>query len=99
MTRAEQGPTPIPKVCASLTCASGVCSFKLPAGLGLPNLKGLGSGGNQAANSTSGISRAFSDFVDPGLTWEFVAWVREFCSMAILVKVGTATAGRCLWWL
>ena len=69
------------------------CSFKLPQGMGLQNLQGLGAGGNTAATSSSGISKAFSDFVDPGLTWEFVAWLREFCSMNILVKVRLQMSG------
>ncbi|KAK9918957.1 hypothetical protein WJX75_008310 [Coccomyxa subellipsoidea] len=72
-------------------------NFKLPDGLRLANLEGLGAnlGAEAGANTDaavhdagegSGVSKHFSDNIDASLTWSFVAWLRSVTSLPIFVK-------------
>ncbi|ORX56274.1 hypothetical protein DM01DRAFT_1303729 [Hesseltinella vesiculosa] len=46
---------------------------------------------NTQVNRNAGAARAISNFIDPSLTWEDVAWFRSITNMPILIK-GVQTA-------
>ena len=74
-----------------------MCRFHLPDPLTPVNLEGLEPApppdgeARSAEESKSAVARAFKYNIDPGVTWDFVPWVRSFCRLPILVKVGTDT--------
>jgi 4-hydroxymandelate oxidase len=65
-------------------------SFRLPAGLTRPNFRDLtpqAAAGNPRAEGRS----IYSPNLDPGLTWEYLDWLRSVANMPILLK-GILTA-------
>ena len=72
------------------------CRFHLPEPLTPVNLEGLKAPKESEASShekvpKSAIAAVFQKQIDPSLTWDFVPWVRSFCKLPILVKVGLVT--------
>ena len=65
--------------------------FSLPEQFTLSNLAGLGQSSEQGS-SNSGIAREFQRNVDPSLSWDFIKWMRGFCSLPLLIKVRPNTA-------
>ncbi|KAK9808125.1 hypothetical protein WJX73_009290 [Symbiochloris irregularis] len=66
-------------------------SFHLPEGMAPVELDSLVSAEEHARQATgdepkSAVARVFYNQMDSALTWDFVAWVRAFSSMRILVK-------------
>ncbi|KAK9836399.1 hypothetical protein WJX84_002922 [Apatococcus fuscideae] len=60
--------------------------FSLPPPMGLRNLEGLQSKGPDGSRSKSSISQVFTSQIDPGLSWEFIAWLRTVSNLPIFVK-------------
>lgn len=64
--------------------------FHLPEPLTPVNLEGLkppaAESQRQGKEIKSAIAAVFAKQIDPGLTWDFVPWVRSFCKLPILVK-------------
>ncbi len=56
-------------------------AFALPAGLGLPHLKGL----TQTAHPPR-EGEIFSAILDPTLTWKDIEWLKSFAKVPILLK-------------
>jgi 4-hydroxymandelate oxidase len=62
--------------------------FPLPAGLRIENLFAAGSGLDRLPTGVadSGLAAYFASVVDPGLTWDDVAWLRGVTRLPLLVK-------------
>ena len=69
------------------------CSFSLPKTMKLENLDGLARAGSHGQTSAPGsaIAQVFASYVDPTLTWKFIAWVRGVTALPLVLKV-------CLLW-
>lgn len=64
------------------------CSFKLPSNLRLENLEGLTKeAGQNEGQQNSAIAQVFASYVDPGLGWDFIAWVRTVTKLPLILKV------------
>ncbi|MEZ4381225.1 MAG: alpha-hydroxy acid oxidase [Nannocystaceae bacterium] len=60
--------------------------FTLPAGMVAENVTAAGAGSLPADARGSGLAAYFAALLDPGLTWETVAWLRERTALPIVVK-------------
>lgn len=61
-------------------------AFALPPGLVAANLPPDGPRDLEAAPDESGLFRYFASLMDPGVTWDDVAWLRSVTRLPILVK-------------
>ena len=62
-------------------------AFALPPGLVAANLPSTGGLRDlQGAPGESGLFRYFASLMDPGLTWDDVAWLRSITALPVIVK-------------
>ena len=61
-------------------------SFTLPRGLAAANLTAAGLQELPETHGESGLAAYFASLIDPGLTWEDVAWLRSLTALPIIVK-------------
>jgi 4-hydroxymandelate oxidase len=59
--------------------------FTLPDGLWAPNLTAE-AGSDRRQQDGSELAAMFAEMVDPGLTWDDVAWLRSITSMPVVIK-------------
>jgi 4-hydroxymandelate oxidase len=60
--------------------------FTLPAGMVAENVTAAGAGSLPADARGSGLAAYFADLLDPGLSWETVAWLRELTDLPLVIK-------------
>jgi 4-hydroxymandelate oxidase len=60
--------------------------FRMPTGLSIRNLEGAGHDGMPGEDGESGLARYAHRLLDPDLSWEDVAWLREISGMPVVVK-------------
>jgi 4-hydroxymandelate oxidase len=61
-------------------------SFELPEGLWAPNLSADAAHVPAKPEGVSPFAAAFDALVDPGLTWDDVAWLKSVTTLPVLVK-------------
>lgn len=61
-------------------------AFALPPGLVAANLPSEGLRRLEGGPGESGLFRYFASLMDPGLTWDDVAWLRSIVELPIIVK-------------
>ncbi|MCA9650011.1 MAG: alpha-hydroxy-acid oxidizing protein [Myxococcales bacterium] len=60
--------------------------FHLPPGLHVANLLPAGYGAVDQPAAESGLSAYFAGLIDPRLSWDDLAWLRELSSLPLLLK-------------
>jgi 4-hydroxymandelate oxidase len=69
--------------------------FALPAGLAVENMTAAGFAEVPRAAADSGLAAYVAEWLDPGLTWDVIGWLRSVTSLPIVVKgVVRADDGR-----
>ncbi len=61
-------------------------SFAIPDGLWAPNLTAAASRESPETRGGSELAASFASMIDPGLTWDDVAWLQSITTLPILVK-------------
>ena len=60
--------------------------FHLPPGVSAKNLLPAGYGAIERPDHDSGLAVYFGDLIDPGLTWDDIAWLRGLSSLPLVLK-------------
>jgi 4-hydroxymandelate oxidase len=60
--------------------------FALPPELAIENLHGAGYDRLPAASADSGLAAYFAEWVDAGLTWDGIDWLRSITKLPVLIK-------------
>lgn len=60
--------------------------FRLPAGMRVTNMSGLGLGDLPDAQQQSGLAAYFASLIDPSLTWKDIDWLRSAGGLPIIIK-------------
>lgn len=61
-------------------------AFALPTGLSVKNLVPAGYGDLEKKLGQSGLAAYFASLIDPGLTWDDVAWLRSLTALPVALK-------------
>ncbi|MEM7157306.1 MAG: alpha-hydroxy acid oxidase [Myxococcota bacterium] len=60
--------------------------FHLPEGLAVANMLPAGYGAVDEPAAESGLAAYFAGLIDPSLTWDDIAWLRELTTLPLLLK-------------
>ena len=60
--------------------------FHLPEGLSVANMLPAGYGAVDEPPAESGLAAYFAGLIDPSLTWDDIAWLRELTELPLLLK-------------
>jgi 4-hydroxymandelate oxidase len=60
--------------------------FHLPEGLSVENMLPAGYGAVERPEADSGLAAYFASLIDPALSWDDIAWLRELSELPLVIK-------------